>query len=265
MASLCHICSQISFLSLPPFPDWLGYHELALLNSELVPFVPKKDIPSCTESEQKQEEERDAWGLQHVFPMCFYPQTAEAEIFPAVAGKVLHEDKNREGAEESLRHVFPSCFYPEPPSKDEEEQAAEGLRHIFPACFYSPAISAPQKSAVISSKVTKHRSLGLPHHPSLAALQEAAKSCSVCALIEQSVNRVRNTYEEACKDEDWASWYDNGPPIYEFFMSQRKEGEDGILLWSMAEKTDRAYLVGAIGFCVDDGEFLVTLSGSGNI
>jgi hypothetical protein len=159
MPSLCSLCSQISFLDLPPFPDWLGgYHVPHSPDSELLPFLPK------------------------------------------------HID------DDLSRRVVPG-------------------------------------------------SLGLPHHPSLANLQEAAASCDVCKLIEQSVGRVRKILEEVQNDKQYVYYNKSGPPLYEFFMSKRRENEDGLLVWSRAEKNHETYLLGAIGFCVDDG-IIVTLDRS---
>lgn len=64
--------------------------------------------------------------------------------------------------------------------------------------------------------------LGLAHHFSFLDLQTAAKNCDVCALIEQSVDGV--------------SW-----------LSKKRDGEDGFSVWSMAAKSEEAYLVGAVG------------------
>jgi hypothetical protein len=147
MPSLCSLCSQISFLDLPPFPDWLGgYHVPLGADSELVPFLP--DDTDVT-------------------------------------------------------------------------------------------ISA--------------NNLGNSHHPSLPALQEAAVSCEICALIEQSVDRVRKLLDEAQNNKHFAYYDKSGGPAYEFFMSRRRKGEDGLLIWSMSKNNNEAFLLGAIGFCVDDG------------
>lgn len=95
-------------------------------------------------------------------------------------------------------------------------------------------------------------SLGLEYHPTLSALKEAAKTCDVCALIEQSVNKVIALLEEAGKDEMYVAYDKTGPPTWEFFLSKREEGESGLLAWSLSENGE-VYLLGAIGFCVDDG------------
>lgn len=96
--------------------------------------------------------------------------------------------------------------------------------------------------------------LGLAHHPTLLDLQTAAKNCDICALIEQSVDSVRATLELAKQDKFYAAYDKTGPPIWEFWMSKREDGEDGFSVWSMAAESEQAYLVGAVGFCVDDGE-----------
>lgn len=157
MPSLCNLCSQISFLDLPPFPSSLaGYHVPFKADSELLPFLTK-------------------------------------------------------------------------------------------------VITTPEKRR----QRIPVGSLGLAHHLTLAALREAAKICEVCALIEQSVDRVRATLEEAKKSTSYVTFDKTGPPTWEFFLSKRGEGEDGLLAWSMSEKGLReAYLLGAIGFCVDDGKML---------
>jgi hypothetical protein len=115
--------------------------------------------------------------------------------------------------------------------------------------YITKTVSSPEKG--------KHKmpvgSLGLAHQTSLTFLQEAAKICDICTLIEQSVNRVRAVLEEAGKDKIYVTYDTTGPPTWEFWLSQRREGEDGFLVWSMAEKSEQAYLVGAVGFCVDDG------------
>jgi hypothetical protein len=97
-------------------------------------------------------------------------------------------------------------------------------------------------------------SLGLAHQPTLSALQESAKTCDICTLIEQSVNRVRAVLEEAAEDKFYVTYDKTGPPTWEFWVSGRREGEDGFLVWCMAENGEQAYLVGAVGFCVDDGK-----------
>ena len=95
--------------------------------------------------------------------------------------------------------------------------------------------------------------LGIPHHPSLPALQEAAASCEICALIDQSVGRVRKLLDEAQNNKHFMRYDRSGGPLYEFFMSKRREGEDGLLVWSMSKNNNEAFLLGAIGYCVDDG------------
>jgi hypothetical protein len=157
MPSLCILCSQISFLDLPPFPPSLaGYHVPFKADSDLLPFVTKVTT------------------------------TPEKRIQRIPVG-----------------------------------------------------------------------SLGLAHHPSLAALWEAAKICEICALLEQSVDRVRATLEEAKKSNSYVAFDRTGPPTWEFFLSKRGKGEHGLLAWSMSEKgLPEAYLLGAIGFCVDDGKML---------
>ncbi|QDS67590.1 hypothetical protein FKW77_003719 [Venturia effusa] len=95
-------------------------------------------------------------------------------------------------------------------------------------------------------------SLGLAHHPSLLGLQTAAKTCEICALIEQSVDEVRDTLDLARQDKFYAAYDKTGPPIWEFWLSKRKHGEDGFCVWSMAAESEQAYLVGAVGFVVDD-------------
>ncbi|TID27527.1 homodimeric type dihydroorotase [Venturia nashicola] len=95
-------------------------------------------------------------------------------------------------------------------------------------------------------------SLGLAHHPTLLALQTAAKDCDICALIEESVNGVVETLELAKQEEFYAAFDETGPPIWEFWLSKRKDGEDGFSVWCMASESKQAYLVGAVGFVVDD-------------
>lgn len=97
-------------------------------------------------------------------------------------------------------------------------------------------------------------SLGLAHHPSLDDLQTAAKECDICALIDQSVDGVMETLELAKQDKFYVAYDKTGPPIWEFWLSKRNEGEDGFSVWTMASESEQAYLVGAVGFVVDDGE-----------
>lgn len=97
-------------------------------------------------------------------------------------------------------------------------------------------------------------SLGLAHHPTLLDLQTAAKNCDICALIEQSVDGVKNVLELAKQDKYCAAYDKTGPPIWQFWLSKRKEGEDGFSVWCKASESEQAYLVGAVGFVVDDGE-----------
>ncbi|KAF2101722.1 HET-domain-containing protein [Rhizodiscina lignyota] len=157
MPGLCSICSNISFLDLPPFPPWIGWYHVPLHHlSELVPFVPRD------------EEDHDA--------------------------------------------------------------LKSGTR-----------------------KAVSPGSLGLPYHQSLEALQEAAKTCDVCSLVEESVLRVKGLVEGAFKDARFAYYDKSGGPKYEFGITKRRDGEDGLLVWSMAKDNDECYLMGAIGYCVDDG------------
>lgn len=65
---------------------------------------------------------------------------------------------------------------------------------------------------------------------------------------------VRATLEEAMKDQLYVMYDKTGPPIWEFYLSKRNEGEDGFCVWTMAAESEQAYLVGAVGFCVDDGK-----------
>lgn len=101
--------------------------------------------------------------------------------------------------------------------------------------------------------VAKTGSLGIAHHQTFEALQEAAKSCDVCFLIEQSVQTVRDLLEEANKDPRYVYYNKAGPPKYEFSITGRHEDEEGLLVWSLAEDESEVYLMAAIGYCVDDG------------
>lgn len=224
---------------------------MLIKDSELIPFVPKKS--SLEDQGEKEEDEEtlvaveEAEGLHHVFPSCFYPQKGQGYHKEPVS---LSEEKVG-GGEGGLRHVFPSCFYleEEAPVKSLEEE--QGLRHIFPSCFY------PLKQLNSAPRPSKpSRSLGLPHHSTLASLRNAAQSCEICALIEQSVDRVRKILEEANKDPDFVAYDENGAPTFEFSLSKRPEGEDGFLVWSRAEKGPNAFMLGAIGYCVVDGRLL---------
>src|ERR1700712_729122 len=103
MASLCSLCSQISFLDLPPYPQWLGGRQLVIKDSELIPFVPKEPSPE-DQSEKEEDEEtlvaiEEAEGLHHVFPNCFYPLKEQG----------YHKEPVPSSEEEGgLRHIFPS-------------------------------------------------------------------------------------------------------------------------------------------------------------
>jgi hypothetical protein len=138
---------------------------------------------------------------------------------------------------------------PYPPSLAGYHVPFKANSELFP--FITKTISTPEKG--------KHKMpvgpLGLAHHPSLVALQDAAEGgCEVCAMIEQSVDRVRAVLEEAGKDKLYVTYDRTGPPTWEFWLSKRKEGGDGVAVWSMAEKGEQVYLVGVVGFCVDDGK-----------
>lgn len=82
-------------------------------------------------------------------------------------------------------------------------------------------------------------SLGLAHHPPLLDLQTAAKNCDICALIEQSVDSVRATLELAKQDKFYAAYDKTGPPIWEFWMSKRKDGEDGFSVWIWRQRVHK--------------------------
>jgi hypothetical protein len=250
MSSLCSLCSNISFLDLPPFPDWLGGHESVIADSELVPFVPNESSPPKEGDYHNEEEEV---GLRHVFPACFYPQKDSSSS----SSSVDNEDED-EVDEVGLRHVFPSCFYPQ---KESSASKDEGFHDALPHCFFPQTLSLPQILPT-PQHPSKTRALGLSHHSSLTALQEAALSCEICGLIKQSVDRVRGILEEYYKNEENVAWDRNGPPTWKFWITKRRAGEDGICVWSPAEKSNRVFLVGAIGLCVDDGMSSVLVSSS---
>lgn len=65
---------------------------------------------------------------------------------------------------------------------------------------------------------------------------------------------VKNVLELAKQDKYCAAYDKTGPPIWQFWLSKRKEGEDGFSVWCKASESEQAYLVGAVGFVVDDGE-----------
>lgn len=153
MPKLCSLCSSISFLDLPPYPEWIGgYHVPIAPLSEMVPHVPKS------------------------------------------------------------------------------EEGEDGKHKSVPA-----------------------GSIGISYHQSLEELQAAAKECEICALIEDSALRVKSLFEEALETPRFAYYDKSEGPNYELGMTKRREGEDGVMVWSMAKKSKECYLMGAIGFCVDDG------------
>ncbi|KAF2396740.1 HET-domain-containing protein, partial [Trichodelitschia bisporula] len=95
------------------------------------------------------------------------------------------------------------------------------------------------------------RVLGVPHHPSLAALRTAAAACPICQLIDRGIVRVEALIEEGNKDSGYVARDNDGPPVYQLWMCKREDA-DGFMVLSPARDSHNVYLIAAAGYCVED-------------
>lgn len=97
--------------------------------------------------------------------------------------------------------------------------------------------------------------LGFPHQPSIEALAISAASCSLCTLINESVSIFIDAYQKARKDPLFV-YRDRlgGVPVdLPLWLTRRLDGGDGFLTFTHAQLGNSILLVGAVGFCVEDG------------
>ncbi|KAF2262763.1 HET-domain-containing protein [Lojkania enalia] len=100
--------------------------------------------------------------------------------------------------------------------------------------------------------------LGFPHHQSIEELKSAAENCSICRIIERSVSRCVALLAEAEKDEVYVYYRKKGRsmhPNFRLWLTKRRDSCSGFMvLSSSAENSKAAWLLAAVGFCVDDND-----------
>ncbi len=105
---------------------------------------------------------------------------------------------------------------------------------------------------------------GHPYHSSLASLQQSATSCPLCKLVLKSCEDVAADIVQANKRyEARGDFY--GQPTWDLWLMKREPGNDGALVMSFVDNSklewgkgkrenSEAWVFGAIGLCVRDGE-----------
>jgi hypothetical protein len=119
-----------------------------------------------------------------------------------------------------------------------------------------------------SEASTRHEDdLGFPHQSTVVALYASAIDCGLCRLLKQSVESFvklvqggRNarplTAEEPSSRDMFGTW--DPDQDFSLWLTKRLDGGKGFLAFTpSASPQTSIYLVGAIGFCVDDGMLML--------
>ena len=104
------------------------------------------------------------------------------------------------------------------------------------------------------------KALGVGHHKSLDTLLAAAVNCELCELISRGVLHVVKSRKEYVLDERQRHFDRPGEPTYELRICKRLDAQQGFVVMSPAERNKEIYLVGGVGFCVENG--MLTLRSS---
>ncbi|OAG06439.1 HET-domain-containing protein [Paraphaeosphaeria sporulosa] len=106
---------------------------------------------------------------------------------------------------------------------------------------------------------------GHPHHQSLDALRNSARSCALCQLIVSSAENVEQQLIELKPKWEAKEMMEYGWPTYKLFIVKRREGGDGCWVmsfvdgdeeWTKRRKErgdEEAWIIAALGLCVRDG------------
>ena len=99
--------------------------------------------------------------------------------------------------------------------------------------------------------------LGIPHHQSLEDLLAAARTCELCNLISKGLNRVMEARKRHMAIEKRRYFDKCGDPTGKLWICARREEQQGFVVMSPAESLPDIFMVSGIGFCVEDGMWLI--------
>jgi hypothetical protein len=101
---------------------------------------------------------------------------------------------------------------------------------------------------------------GFPHQPSFEALQDAARECELCGLLQEAVSQFTKNLDTAQRDKDNTHGYKKAAPTNgRLRLTSRYSGEDGFMLWTDAQKA-HVFLLAGVGLCAGDGTVSIQAS-----
>jgi hypothetical protein len=111
----------------------------------------------------------------------------------------------------------------------------------------------PERNQFINLKAPANEVLGFPHQPSLETLSASAANCDICELINESVLRFVTAYQKAEQEPRFVHTDRHGFPVnFQLWLTSRLERGDGFLAFAYAQSEKSNFLVGTVGFCVED-------------
>jgi hypothetical protein len=115
--------------------------------------------------------------------------------------------------------------------------------------------SAWQHLSLVEEPPPHNELVGFPHQPSLQELAASAVSCELCNFINESVARCVSAYQKAEQDPVFV-YYDTSKGFSvdsQLWLTNRLDRGDGFLAFVRARLKESIFLVGCVGFCVEDG------------
>ncbi|KAF7509269.1 hypothetical protein GJ744_008163 [Endocarpon pusillum] len=105
--------------------------------------------------------------------------------------------------------------------------------------------------------LTEEKPLGFSHHESLA---ELATSAADCELIHSLGRTFLISYDETAGDSpphprSYVEWF---PLHFQLWLTKRLNQADGFLILVRGQTEDEVFLVGVVGFCVEDDSVLAS-------
>lgn len=100
--------------------------------------------------------------------------------------------------------------------------------------------------------------IGFPFYENMEALAQSAKSCPLCALIQDGVQRWVDDWEDGAKNNkmfiEFSMKRHPIPRKERLWLTRRADGEQGFYVWAQCPMMKSWFnLLSAVGFSVDSG------------
>lgn len=131
----------------------------------------------------------------------------------------------------------------------------------IPRC-YTSAIPLGPGLIVRPPNVWEHRPerFGFQHHQDLKALEQSSLNCPLCSLIHKGVTRFDENVKHGPRNDNGRKLQSAGPKDYRLQITMCDFDQGGFMIWTDATIDTYIFLVAVVGFCVEDGRILPSMT-----